>query len=171
MAEVAGRGPGARDVAEEADRVDVQIDLGVRGRQPRPLGEREPERQHGERRHEESIAHPQGGEHTSRAAPSPIADTVSPLIGRAILAALVLLGPVVLTFAKGGYFDVPRLVAGVGACLLVAAAALIAPLPRDRASLTALAGLAALTAWTGASIAWAPLNDPATADFERLLLY
>ena len=41
-----------------------------------------------------------------------------------VLAAPVLLGPAALAFAKGGYFDVPRLVAGVVACALVIVVAL-----------------------------------------------
>src|SRR6202008_1114517 len=34
-----------------------------------------------------------------------------------------------------------------------------------------LAALAFLTAWTGLSIAWAPLSQVATASFVRMLLY
>ena len=51
-----------------------------------------------------------------------------------VLAAPVLLGPAALAFAKGGYFDVPRLVAGVVACALVVLVAVFDPhpLPRDR---------------------------------------
>jgi O-antigen ligase/polysaccharide polymerase Wzy-like membrane protein len=88
-----------------------------------------------------------------------------------VLAAPVLLGPAALAFAKGGYFDVPRLVAGVIACavVVVVAARDARPVPRD--ALLAVGGLAALTAWTGASIAWAPIAGAASDDFQRLLLY
>jgi hypothetical protein len=90
-----------------------------------------------------------------------------------VLAAPVLLGPAALAFAKGGYFDVPRLVAGVVACALVVVVAIFSPqpLPRDRAARAALAGLVALTAWTGLSILWAPIAGAASDDFQRLLLY
>ncbi len=47
-----------------------------------------------------------------------------------VLAAPVLLGPAALAFAKGGYFDVPRLVAGVVACALVIVVAARAARPR-----------------------------------------
>ncbi|MBE2316395.1 O-antigen ligase family protein [Solirubrobacter sp. CPCC 204708] len=92
---------------------------------------------------------------------------------RLILALPVLALPVGLTFAKGGYFDVPRLAAGVIACALVVVAAVATkrPLPRERAPRLALLGLAALTAWTGASLAWAPIAGVAGDDLQRLLLY
>src|SRR5256885_846973 len=56
----------------------------------------------------------------------------------------VLAGATVLAFFSGGFFDVPRLVAGVVAWLLVAAAALLAlPLfPRSTPGRVAVAGLA-----------------------------
>src|ERR1700710_2196346 len=90
-----------------------------------------------------------------------------------VLEVPVLLGPAALAFAKGGYFDVGRLVAGVVACALVAVVAVTddGPLPRAGAARAALAGLAALTAWTGVSIAWAPVAGPASDDLQRLLLY
>ena len=46
-----------------------------------------------------------------------------------------------------------------------------APLPRSRNGRLALGGLAALTAWTGLSLLWAPVGGPAFADLERLILY
>jgi hypothetical protein len=63
--------------------------------------------------------------------------------------------------------------AAVVAWLLVGAAAILSPdpLPRGRGGRLALAGLVLLTAWTGASIAWAPLSAPATDALQRLLLY
>ena len=45
------------------------------------------------------------------------------------------------------------------------------PLPRSRNGRLALGGLAALTAWTGLSLLWAPVGGPAFADLERLILY
>jgi hypothetical protein len=79
----------------------------------------------------------------------------------------------VLAFRSGGYFDQERLWALAAAAAILAATALAAtrPLPRSRAGLVALAGLWALTAWTAASIGWAPLRGPAFHDFQRVLLY
>jgi len=86
-----------------------------------------------------------------------------------IAATAVLLAlPTVVGFARGGYFDGARLKAGIAACLLAAIAAAVAPLPRRRFALFALAGL---TAWTALSITWAPLKGPATDDLERDVLY
>ena len=89
------------------------------------------------------------------------------------LALPVLLGPAALAFAKGGYFDVPRLTAGAVACAMVVVAAFTAPepLPRERPARLALAGLAALTAWTAASLAWAPIAGVTADDLQRLILY
>ncbi len=90
-----------------------------------------------------------------------------------VAAALLLAGPLALALAKGGYFDEGRLWAGIGAWLLVAVAAFVAPrpLPRSRAAIAALAGLAGLLAWTLISFAWAPLRAPAVDDAQRLALY
>jgi len=92
---------------------------------------------------------------------------------RLLLALPVLLGPVALIFAKGGYFDVPRLIAGALACLLVVLLAITSkrPIPRETAPRLALLGLTILTAWTGASLAWAPIAGVASDDLQRLLLY
>ena len=78
-----------------------------------------------------------------------------------------------LAFFSGGYFDQPRLIAGLCAWLLVAAAALTAerPLPRTLPGRLALGGLAGLAALTAASIAWAPLAGAALDDAQRVLLY
>jgi hypothetical protein len=87
---------------------------------------------------------------------------------------LVLLGGgTVLAFFSGGFFDQPRLIAGICAWLLVAVAAVVAerPLPRALPGRLALAGLAGLTALTAASILWAPLAGPAVHDAQRLALY
>ena len=162
VAEVARRRPGAGDVAQESDRIDVQVDLRVRGGQPGPLREREDEREQRQRRDEESVARSQGGE-----------DTVPPSMLRPIAAAALLALPTVLAFARGGYFDAARLRAGIAACLLAAVAATVAPraLPRGTAGRVALAGMAALTAWSALSLMWAPLAGPGVDDVERNVLY
>ena len=92
---------------------------------------------------------------------------------RPVSCSLLLAGGTVLAFFSGGYFDQPRLVAAICAWLLVAAAAVAAerPLPRSLPGRLALGGLAALTALTIASIAWAPLAGPALDDAQRVLLY
>jgi hypothetical protein len=92
---------------------------------------------------------------------------------RAIAASALLAMPFVLAFFSGGYFDQARLWALLAACILLALVAVTtaAPLPRGRGGVLALAGLWALTAWTAASIAWAPLRGPAFHDGQRLLLY
>jgi hypothetical protein len=81
--------------------------------------------------------------------------------------------PFVLAFFAGGYFDKPRLYAGLGACALVVATAVASrrPLPSGVPGRLALGGLAVLALWTAISIAWAPLSTPAVADADRLLLY
>jgi O-Antigen ligase len=85
----------------------------------------------------------------------------------------LLAGPTALAFFSGGYFDRPRLWAGVIVWIVVAVAALAypRPLPRSGAAWLAVGGLTALTAWTAISITWAPLRDVAQADAERLVLY
>jgi O-antigen ligase len=92
---------------------------------------------------------------------------------RRLAAAALLALPALLAFGRGGYFAVTRVRGAILACLLLAVAALVAdrPLPRTPAGRLALGGLAALTAWTGLSLLWAPLGGPAFADLERLALY
>src|SRR4051812_50148196 len=92
---------------------------------------------------------------------------------RRLAAAILLLLPAALTFGRGGYFAVARVRGAIAAFLLLAVAAAVAehPLPRTTAGRLALGGLAALTAWTGLSLLWAPLGGPAFADLERLALY
>jgi hypothetical protein len=87
--------------------------------------------------------------------------------------AAVLAGPAVIAFWSGGFFDQPRLIAGLVACVLVLAAALFAkpPLPRGAPGRLAVAGLGALAAWTLLSMTWAPLGGPAADDAQRLALY
>jgi hypothetical protein len=91
----------------------------------------------------------------------------------AICAAVLLIGPILLGFFDGGWPDEPRLWAGIGACLLVAVAAVVVdrPLPRALPGRLALGGLLALTALTALSLTWAPLGERAFADTERLALY
>ena len=87
--------------------------------------------------------------------------------------AVLLAGPTALAFFSGGYFDEPRLVAALVAWVLVAVVALASPrpLPVSDPGRLALAGLAALCAWAGLSLLWAPLGARATDDLVRLLLY
>jgi hypothetical protein len=91
----------------------------------------------------------------------------------ALAAALLLVGPTAIAFFAGGFFEEPRLTAGLVAWALVLVVALAAPtpLPASRAGRAAVAGLVLLTAWSAASLAWAPVAGPAVAAIERLLLY
>src|ERR671914_1727949 len=75
----------------------------------------------------------------------------------AVAAGLLLAGPTVLAFRSGGYFAEPRLIAAIGAWLLVLALTICgpAPLPRSGAGRIALAGLVLLTVWTALSLTWA----------------
>lgn len=86
---------------------------------------------------------------------------------------VLLAGPAVLALFSGGYFDQPRLWAGIVAVCLFAVAVAVCeqPLPRRPPGRTALLGLALLTAWIGLSLLWAPLSGPATDDLQRALLY
>lgn len=93
-------------------------------------------------------------------------------------AGLVLAGPTILAFRQGGYFDVAHhpmapLIAAAVACVLVLLVALFAPvpLPGRAPGRIALGGLVLYTAWTGASIAWAPVRASAVPELERMLLY
>jgi hypothetical protein len=88
-------------------------------------------------------------------------------------AAVLLVGPTVLAFHSGGYFDGPRFVGTITAwgLVLVAAIAFRRPLPRTTPGRVAVAGLALLTAWTALSLTWAPLSESATDSLVRLLLY
>ena len=92
---------------------------------------------------------------------------------RRFAAAALLALPALLAFGRGGYFGVTRVRVAILACVLLALAAFVAerPLPRSRNGRLALGGLAALTAWTGLSLLWVPVQGPAFADLERLILY
>jgi hypothetical protein len=85
---------------------------------------------------------------------------------------VLIAGPTVVAFFDGGYFTGARLVAAIGAWVLVGVAALVVDdlVPRGPA-LAALAGLAGLVAFTALSIAWAPLSGPAQDSAERGALY
>jgi O-Antigen ligase len=88
-------------------------------------------------------------------------------------AAAVVGGPTALAFFSGGFFDRPRLIAGIAAGALVVVVAILAPrpLPTSAAGRLALAGLFLLTAWTALSLIWAPLGGRAQDDLQRLILY
>jgi O-antigen ligase len=93
---------------------------------------------------------------------------------RALAAALPLLAlPLVLSFFSGGYFDQPRLLAGLAACGALVATALTAPrlLPATTPGRCAVGALALLAAWTALSITWAPLPGRAVDDATRVALY
>jgi hypothetical protein len=82
-------------------------------------------------------------------------------------------GPTALAFFSGGFFDRPRLIAALGAWTVALVAVLTAPrpLPASGAGRVALAGLAALCAWTALSVVWAPVAGETMNDIQRLLLY
>ena len=80
--------------------------------------------------------------------------------------------PTVLAFYSGGYFDQPRLIAGLAACAGLVAVALLAPRPLPAgAGRWVPAGLALLAGWAALSIGWAPLPGRAVDDAERVALY
>src|SRR6188472_3085907 len=82
-------------------------------------------------------------------------------------------GPTAIAFFSGGFFDRPRLIAGLVAWALVVVAALASPspLPRSTPARLALAGLLLLTVMTALSVLWAPIGGRAQDDLQRLLLY
>ena len=94
-------------------------------------------------------------------------------VAQGLAAGAVILLPTVLAFFSGGFFDKPRLIAGLVVWAVVAFAAISgAPVfPRGRAGRAALGGLALLTAWTVLSLAWAPLAGRALDDSQRAVLY
>jgi O-antigen ligase len=91
----------------------------------------------------------------------------------AALAASLIAGPTVLAFFSGGYFERPRLIAGILAWLAVLAGVVLArrPLPRASGGRIALAGLAALCVWTALSLLWTPVAGATQDDLQRVLLY
>jgi O-Antigen ligase len=86
---------------------------------------------------------------------------------------VLLVGPTVLAFRAGGFFDSPRAVAAVAVWALVGLSALTFthPLPRDAPSRVALGALAGLCVWVGVGSSWAPLDGSAQDDLIRDLLY
>jgi len=86
---------------------------------------------------------------------------------------VLLAGPMALAFFTGGYFDGPRITAGLIAWALVAVAAIafVRPIPLGPGAKPALIGLALLAAWTLLSMTWAPIAGTAYHDGQRLLLY
>lgn len=85
----------------------------------------------------------------------PAAARIAALTGARVA---LLAGPTVLAFFAGGYFEGPRVWAGLIAWAAVAVAMIVCdrPLPRHRWSVVALAGLSLLAVWTLASALWAP---------------
>jgi hypothetical protein len=85
----------------------------------------------------------------------------------------LLAGPAALAFFTGGYFDGPRIWAGLGAWLLVAIAMLVCPRPLPAAPgvKPALIGLAALAGWTLISFTWAPVAGSAYHSGQTVVLY
>lgn len=92
---------------------------------------------------------------------------------RALAAALLLAGPTALAFFSGGFFERPRVVAGIAVWTIAAVAIVVSPqpLPRSAPGRIAVAGLVLLTGWTALSYEWAPLGERAQGDIQRLLLY
>ena len=90
---------------------------------------------------------------------------------RRAAALVALAGPTALAFFSGGYFDEPRLWAGLAACALLVVAALTSPLPRSPWPWVAPGALALLAGWAWLSAGWAPLEGAAIADAQRVALY
>ena len=82
----------------------------------------------------------------------------------ALAAVLLLAAPAALAFFSGGYFAEPQAIAGLVAWALVIALAACGgrPLPAGTGGRLAVAGLAALTAWTALSLLWAPTATSST---------
>jgi hypothetical protein len=92
----------------------------------------------------------------------------------AVARVALLAGPTVVAFFSGGYFEHARLIAAIGAWIVVAvlAVAVDGPLlPGATAARLSLAGLALLTAWVAVSRSWAPMAGPAGEDVQRDVLY
>jgi hypothetical protein len=89
------------------------------------------------------------------------------------MAAALLAVPAVLAFFSGGFFDKPRLIAGIGVWLALAAAVLAGgrPWPRSGPGRAVTVGLGLLAGWILLSLTWAPLADGALDDGQRVLLY
>ncbi len=96
-----------------------------------------------------------------------------PRLAVLVSTATLLLGPTVLAFFAGGYFDGPRAAAAAIAWAMVLLLCLAGPLPlpASRSGRVALAALAGLAIWSAISLSWAPLIGPALDSVGRLLLY
>jgi hypothetical protein len=99
-----------------------------------------------------------------------------PLVRRSVVlvsAAALLVGPTVLAFFAGGYFDGPRVISGAIAWALVLLLALTGPLPlpASRSGRVAVIALAGIAVWSAVSIAWAPVIGPALHTVQRVLVY
>ena len=90
---------------------------------------------------------------------------------RRVAAGVALAGPTALAFFSGGFFDEPRLWAGLVACALLIVAALSSPLPRSPWPWVAPIAIALLAGWAWLSTGWAPLDGVAIADAQRVALY
>jgi hypothetical protein len=85
----------------------------------------------------------------------------------------LLAGPTVLAFFSGGYFDGPRVWAGLIAWAVVAIALVACrrPFPPGLPGRWAIAGLVLLALWTLVSFTWAPVAGSAYHAGQRVLLY
>ena len=90
-----------------------------------------------------------------------------------VVSVVALTGPAVLAFFAGGYFDGPRVWAGLITWALVAVAMLTSPrpLPTRLGGRLALVGLGLLALWTLLSFTWAPIAGNAYHAGQRVILY
>ena len=90
-----------------------------------------------------------------------------------VLGVVALTGPAVLAFFAGGYFDGPRVWAGLITWVLVVVAMLTVPraLPSRLGGRLALIGLGLLALWTLLSFTWAPIAGTAYHAGQRVILY
>jgi O-antigen ligase len=97
-------------------------------------------------------------------------------VRRAALSAsrlLLLVGPTVLAFFTGGYFEGPRAWAGLLAWLLVVIAVVLGTrgIPRYRGAVLSLAGLTGLALLSLLSMLWAPVASDAYQASQIVVLY
>ena len=90
-----------------------------------------------------------------------------------VLGVVALAGPAVLAFFAGGYFDGPRVWAGLVTWALVVVAMFSSshPLPARLGGRLALIGLGLLALWTLLSFTWAPIAGNAYHAGQRVILY
>ena len=90
-----------------------------------------------------------------------------------VLGVVALAGPAVLAFFAGGYFDGPRVWAGLVTWALVVVAMFSSPrpLPSRLGGRLALIGLGLLALWTLLSFTWAPIAGNAYHAGQRVILY